>query len=227
MRSTWRSSPLAGDGGVDELVVGQAAPQEERQPRRELEVADAIERARRRARRIVLDAEQELRRHENVGERRLHAGLEIAALRALGAVEVEQPAALGVGDRPAIGAPREAREYPLGARGGLGLLRGLAREDALAARRAAGARDGQRAFDDELVELGNADVHARVVLLALERLQHVLTRRGALLRERDADVVLARLHDDARLEAAVDLVGRLAGEHLRRHFVRRAAEARQ
>ena len=60
-----------------------------------------------------------------------------------------------------------------------------------------------------------------------ERLQHVLARGGALLRERDADVVLAGRHDDARLEAAVDLVGRLAGEHLRRHLVVGAAEARQ
>ena len=112
---------LAGDGGVDELVVGQAAPQEERQARRELEVADAVEAARRRVGRVLLDAEQELRRDEYVSERRLQAGLEVAALPALGAVEAEQPRALVGGDRAAIRAARERTSYLLGACRGLRL----------------------------------------------------------------------------------------------------------
>ena len=58
---------------LQQLVVRNAAPEEERQPRRELEVADAIGRAGRRRSRIALDAEDELRRRENPLERRFDA----------------------------------------------------------------------------------------------------------------------------------------------------------
>src|SRR5690606_37174784 len=140
----------------------------------------------------------------------LDARLEAATLLALVVVEREQSLTLVVGQRPAVGAARDGGQDRLraGARGRV-LLR-IATEDALAACGVAGARDVERAFDDDLVELGDADVHAGVVLLALERLQNFLPRGGALLREGDADVVAAGgdVHDD--LEAAVDLVRGLA-----------------
>ena len=60
-------------GEIEELRVGNGAPQEERQPRRELEVADAMRRA---ARGIALDAKQELGRHEHRLDRGLDAVLE-------------------------------------------------------------------------------------------------------------------------------------------------------
>ena len=56
---------LARARDVEQLVVGDAAPQEERQPRRQLEVADAVRRLRRDAGGILLDAEQELRTHQH------------------------------------------------------------------------------------------------------------------------------------------------------------------
>ncbi len=65
------SSPRS--ASVEQFVVGNAAPQEERQPRGQLEVADAIGRARRDARRILLDAEQELAADQHRAQRRLDA----------------------------------------------------------------------------------------------------------------------------------------------------------
>src|SRR5262249_41415702 len=62
-------------------LVWNAAPQEERQPRRELEVADAVDRAARRTGRILFDAEEEGRRDENALDAGLNAAIE-AALRA-------------------------------------------------------------------------------------------------------------------------------------------------
>ena len=76
---------------VEQLVVGNAAPQEERQARRELEVADAVRPRRRGAGRIALDAEQELRADEQPLERQLDARVE--ARRSARPVRVERRAA--------------------------------------------------------------------------------------------------------------------------------------
>ena len=60
----------AAAGQVEQLVVGNAAPQEERQPRRQLDVADADRpRRARRVGRIALDAEHELRAREDALQR--------------------------------------------------------------------------------------------------------------------------------------------------------------
>ena len=63
---------------VEQLVVRNAAPQEERQARGEFQVADAIGGIRRDAGRILLDAEQELRTHQHRAQRHLDAGVETA-----------------------------------------------------------------------------------------------------------------------------------------------------
>ena len=62
-----------------QLLVGKAAPQKERQPRRQREVVQPIRRVRRKVRRIGLDAEQELRAREDELQRRLDAAIEVAA----------------------------------------------------------------------------------------------------------------------------------------------------
>ena len=81
-----------------ELVVRDAAPQEERQPRRELEIADPIYRARLGARRIVLDAEQEFWIDQQPLERPLQTRLEITlGVAAARVVERRQPVDIGVG----------------------------------------------------------------------------------------------------------------------------------
>ena len=71
---------------VEQLVVGEAAPEEERHPRSELEVAEPVGGARCHAVRVALDAEQELRVDQDAFERRLDARLE-ATLGAAGLVE--------------------------------------------------------------------------------------------------------------------------------------------
>ncbi len=61
---------------VQQFVVGDAAPEEERQPRRQLEIGEPIRRARLHARRIALGAEQEVGIDQDALERELDARLE-------------------------------------------------------------------------------------------------------------------------------------------------------
>ena len=61
------------NGGFEKLVVWNAAPQEERQPRGELHVGDAIRRIRRRALRLTLEPEQEVRADEDAADRELES----------------------------------------------------------------------------------------------------------------------------------------------------------
>src|SRR5690606_36155437 len=76
--------------GVEQLVVGNAGPQEERQPRGELEVAYLIRRARRDALGVTLDAEQELRRDEQALQREPNAVVEALALAGALAEKIQQ-----------------------------------------------------------------------------------------------------------------------------------------
>ena len=102
---------------AQQLVVGNAAPQEERQPRRELEIADRIDRAGRDA------AADRARRGTGTSgwssmnaQRVLDAGVEGAVLAA-GLVEAEQRRRRRRRYRPPIGAPRQRRQDRLRARG--------------------------------------------------------------------------------------------------------------
>ena len=103
-------------GGLQELLVGNAAPQEERQARRQLEVADAIRGARGNVRRIALEPEHEVRVRQNPAQRHLDALVEVPALAA-GAVEGQQRRDVGVGHRTPIRAARQRRNDLLRARG--------------------------------------------------------------------------------------------------------------
>ena len=64
----------------EQLVVGNAAPQEKREPRGQLEIADRVRRPGRHAGRLALDAEQELRADEQAAHGALDAALERATL---------------------------------------------------------------------------------------------------------------------------------------------------
>ena len=82
---------LSGGRGIQQLVVGNAAPEKERQPRGELEIADRDRACRAPAfAGSVLDAEQELRAHQHPLERPLNAAIESAFGPARG-VERQQP----------------------------------------------------------------------------------------------------------------------------------------
>ena len=114
IRRTCRSSAagileLALRGDRQELIVGNAAPQEKRQARRQLEIADRIGRPGRHGRRVRFAAEQEVRAREDQPQRVLDSALE-RALLAAGFVEADQRLDLRVRDRPPVGAARERRQ---------------------------------------------------------------------------------------------------------------------
>ena len=88
-------------------LVRDAAPQEERQSRRQLEIADAVHGARRRRRRVALDAEEELGIREDALQRHPDAAVEVAALLPPAVVERDQRLNIRVGDGPAVGAARQ------------------------------------------------------------------------------------------------------------------------
>ena len=131
---------------VQQLVVGNAAPQEEGEPRRQFQIADAIDAAGRAARRILLDAEEEVGRNQQRAQRLLDAEIEIA-LRAAAAIKSQQRLEVGIGHRTAEGAAAHAGQNGAGAR--FLVLRGgrAAHKDPGAAGRVAGTRDVIRSGD--------------------------------------------------------------------------------
>src|ERR1700745_2053491 len=60
---------------LQQLVVGNAAPEKERETRGKIQVAQPIARARRQANGVVLEAEDELRARENPANAELDAGV--------------------------------------------------------------------------------------------------------------------------------------------------------
>src|SRR5205823_6123176 len=91
---------------VQQLVIRDAAPEEERQPGRELDVADLERRAARESGWLAFDAEKKLRADEQPLERALDARVEARLVAAL-VKEGQQVAKIGVARRPSI---RESRQ---------------------------------------------------------------------------------------------------------------------
>ena len=75
-----RLAQPAGRGQVQQLLVRDAAPEEERQARGELQVADRVRRARPDAGRIAFDAIQERRARQDPRDAGADAGVEVAAV---------------------------------------------------------------------------------------------------------------------------------------------------
>ena len=194
---------------LQQLVVRDAAPQEERQPRRQLEAAEAVGRVGRRVRGVALDAEQELGVDQHPFQRELDAGVE-AAVAPAGAEEAEQGRDVFLGGGPAIRPAGQPGEDPAGAGRlfvGRGRRRRPADEDLAAARGIAGAVDGVGAADRHLL-------HRRVVVVPfideaavapVARLQRPLLLRRPP-HEGHAHEPLARPRAEARLEAGVPRV---------------------
>src|SRR5687768_16766313 len=131
---------------LEQLVVRNAAPQEERQARRELEIADAVDAAGRNVRRLFLDAVDEARRDEHAGQRDLNAGLEVPR-RAPLPVKRHQRVEVRAGHGAAVRAPRDRRQDVLRARLFFRRGRGPADEDATTAWRVAGTGWIERPHD--------------------------------------------------------------------------------
>ena len=107
------------DGQVEQLVVGNAAPEEEREARGQLQVGYRVGRARRDRGRLVLEPEQEAWADQDAAHRQLDARLEAAARRAV-AVQAEGDLQVGVAHRAPPGASRQRRDDGTGARRLLG-----------------------------------------------------------------------------------------------------------
>ena len=100
---------------VEQLVVGDAAPEEEREARRELDVADRVRRSARGAFGLGFDPERERGARQNAAQRELDAGFE-AAVRAPLLEKRHEPVDVAV-HRAAIGAPSERGQNLARARG--------------------------------------------------------------------------------------------------------------
>ena len=96
-------------GRIEQRVVRNAAPEEKRQARGKLEVADAIHALRSHGCGIPLDPKQEFRTHEQPLQRVLDARVE-SALSVRVVVERQQQSEIGVSHRAAIGTSRQRRE---------------------------------------------------------------------------------------------------------------------
>ena len=101
-----RLPQLTALGGLEQLVVGNAAPQKKGETRRELDIADRIHATRTRVRRIDFDAVQELRADEETTKRPLDSDFEATLLTPL-AVQFEQRLYVGASHLATIRTPRE------------------------------------------------------------------------------------------------------------------------
>ena len=148
-----RVAQLASSREIEELVVGNAAPHEERQPRRQLEIAQTIDGARCCTDRIALDTKQKLGVDQDAFERRLDARFE-ATIGAAGLVERKQRLEVVVGDRAAERAARQRRENRPGAPRLVLVCRavGLADEEPVAAGRLTWPRHRVRAIDGDALQ---------------------------------------------------------------------------
>ena len=124
-----RTGELSALGEVEQALVGNAAPQEERQARRDFQIAQALRQAEARLgapklagrsdceRRLgPMDAQQEVGIDEHAFERELNAGVEAPAVAPAAVEELEQRLDVGVRHRTAIGEPRDPRKNLRGAR---------------------------------------------------------------------------------------------------------------
>ena len=144
-----RQAPRVGQR--PQLFVGRRPPQEERQARGEVGVAQAVAAARRVDRR-ALKAQHEVRTGEHRLERGPHPRLEAAGGRAL-VEERQQPVDVARGQGPPVRLAAQPRDDAARAGPRLGRLGRTAREDAPAARGFGQARDLVGPADDEVADV--------------------------------------------------------------------------
>ena len=146
-----------------QLRIGRRAPDEIRQPRREIDVGDAIGAARVRGVRLFLEPEDEMRAREDRLEHFAHAVFKPAGRPARPArlagpagrffVEGHQAIDLARRERPPVRLGADARDDLPRARTLLGRHRRPAAEDLLARRRLGDPRRPVRPFDDEVLHV--------------------------------------------------------------------------
>ncbi len=188
---------------VEQLVVRDAAPEEERQARGELDVGDAVGRVRRDAGRVRFDAEEELRVHQHRAQGHLDPRVEVPLLHGhcrYNSIGLRRSASI---DRPPVGPAHERGEDAPGTRFLLARCLRLADEDPAAAGRVSVSLGVIRPGDRDLVERRrDAGVPVHVVV-GLVRLALGLQQRGGILQERHAEIVRAGRHPEAGLQVRV------------------------
>ena len=217
---------LAAHRHVEQFVVRNAAPEEERQTRRELDIGDAIRRACREMCRIDLDAEEEVGSDQHALERRLDRLIERPGPSAR-PVELDQRLHVVVGHRTPIGAACQRRKDSLRARLLAGDRSRPAHEDPAAARRVARTGGCNGPFDRDGLDARRAIEH----FVGLERpagarrLQHILGL-PELLHERHAEGVRAGLRGNAQFQSLVGLMRVLLPLRIPRERSRKAGGRR-
>ncbi len=187
--------------GVQQFVIGHAAPQEKREARRQVHVADLIV-VRGRFCRLRLDAEQELGADEELLEPALDALLEARVLPAFG-VRREHYFQIIVHDRPPVRASCKGRENGFGT-GAVGRgVRGSARKNPAAARGLADARVAERSGDRHNAQRGTGRTAHRWIH---EGPSVRFGKQGRRFDEGRADLVRPGLHRQADFEALVRFV---------------------
>ena len=138
--------------GGNQFLVGRLAPEEERQPRGEVDVGDAIGAARARVGRRLLETEDEIGARQDRFERGAHAGLE-AVLGRFAFVERHDAIDLGGAERPSVGLAAEPRDDLARARALIRRRGRTAAEDFLPARRHRDAGGLVRPANDDVAQL--------------------------------------------------------------------------
>ena len=193
-------------GQVEQLVVRDAAPQEERQPRGDLQVAEGIGLlVLRQVDRLAVYPQQEVRVHQDALQPVLDARLEAAAFAAPRLVELQQRIPVAIGHRPAIraaGDPRQDRRRAGAFLRGPGGLTDEDRPPAGSVRESAAER--VRATDVDRADRGvvHVDLVVRQHAAALQRLPQPF-RLPQLAHERHADHPRARGDRHAQLQPRV------------------------
>src|SRR5262249_45553062 len=105
-----RLMQLSSNGRSQKVVVRNAAPQEERQPRCQINVAEFEDGPSRRIRRLPLDTKEKVRRCKDTLEAALNTGIE-SSIRSTFFVEIQQRLCLRFRDRTPISPASQCREY--------------------------------------------------------------------------------------------------------------------
>src|SRR5207248_11134645 len=120
---------------------GDAAPQEKRQARRQIHIANQVGGARPNAGGIALHTVEERRARQHSGQAGADARVKCVAVLTSLPVEAERSLHVITANRPPVRTARQVGEYALRTRRVLGCRSGPAHEDAVAAGPGADARD--------------------------------------------------------------------------------------
>ena len=189
-----------GDG--QKLFIRNAAPEKERQPRGQFEVANSVGCRRRHVGGIALDAKKKFRTDENRAEGRSDPRLKAAGFFGL-VVKLQWLGPISGHHGPPVGSAHEGRHNALGTGSFFaGVLR-IAHEEFPTTGRFTGftrrVGTGDRHLIDRRRESGMpVHVVAGLVGIALGFYQ-----RGRILYERHANLVEPRLHRDTRLQMGI------------------------